>query len=83
MVCGGQTSRFEVAQELLKCTNMTQSIKLTSVNSSFFEKEYFAERPLSERLVNKKLDLRNLNSMQNWKKSLAEYIKNYYEGYLD
>lgn len=83
MVCGGQTSRFEVAQELLKCTNMTQTIKLTSVNSSFFEKEYFAERPLSERLDNKKLDLRNLNSMQNWKDSLAEYIKNYYQGYLD
>jgi dTDP-4-dehydrorhamnose reductase len=83
MVCGGQTSRLEVAQELVKILNIDHKIKLTSVDSDYFKKEYFAERPPCERLVNKKLELRGLNVMRDWKISLKEYIDNYYKNYLD
>lgn len=83
MVCGGETSRLEVTTELLKILKLTEKIKLNVVTSEYYKREYFAPRPPSERLVNKKLDLRNLNLMRNWKESLKEYIEEYYTGYLD
>jgi dTDP-4-dehydrorhamnose reductase len=83
MVCGGETSRLEVAQELLKILGLENKVKINIVTSEYFKETYFAERPPSERLVNKKLDLRGLNLMRNWKDALKEYITNYYRGYLD
>jgi len=83
MVCGGSTGRFEVAQELINVLNMTNEIKVTSVSSDYFSKTYFAMRPASERLVNKKLDLRKSNIMRDWKICLKEYIDEYYKDYLD
>jgi dTDP-4-dehydrorhamnose reductase len=83
MVCGGQTSRLEVAQELLKILKLTDTVKLTSVASDYFSAVYFAERPPCERLLNRKLNIRNLNLMQDWKVALEEYISKYYKGYLD
>jgi dTDP-4-dehydrorhamnose reductase len=83
MVCGGQTSRFEVAQELLKILRLTDTVKLNSVGSDYFSKIYFAERPPCERLLNRKLNIRNINLMHDWKVALEEYITNYYKGYLD
>ena len=83
MVCGGQTSRYEVTEELLKILNLHDKIKLTPVKSDYFKEIYFAERPACERLVNAKLNLRNLNLMQDWKIALKEYISHYYQGYLD
>lgn len=83
MVCDGQTSRFEVAEELLNILSKQDSIKLTPVTSDFFKDIYFATRPISERLVNRKLNIRNLNLMRNWKDALNEYISNYYNSYLD
>jgi dTDP-4-dehydrorhamnose reductase len=74
MVCGGQTSRQEVAHELLRLLNRENDIKITEVDSSFFSKEYFAARPASERLINKKLNLRNANLMKDWKFALKEYV---------
>jgi dTDP-4-dehydrorhamnose reductase len=82
MVCGGQTSRYEVAKELLSILGLEKTIKITAVKSAYFKEEYFAERPPSERLVNKKLDLRGLNKMRDWRIALAEYISNYYGQYL-
>lgn len=82
-VCGGQTSRLEVAEELLRLLGKEQEIKLTPVNSDYFKEEYFAERPASERLINKKLQLRNVSEMRDWKTSLKEYIEDYYNGYLE
>lgn len=83
MVCGGQTSRFEVTEELLKILNLHDKIKLTPVKSDYFKAIYFAERPACERLVNAKLTMRNLNLMRDWKIALKEYISKYYQGYLD
>ena len=83
MVCGGITGRFEVAQELVKLLGKENEIKITSVDSDFWAKEYFSQRPPSERLLNTKLNLRQLNIMRDWKVCLKEYLDNYYQGYLD
>jgi dTDP-4-dehydrorhamnose reductase len=83
LVCGGETSRLEVTNELLKLLKLENTVKVNSVKSDHFKDIYFAERPPNERLVNKKLNLRNINIMQDWKIALKEYIKNYYSGYLD
>jgi dTDP-4-dehydrorhamnose reductase len=83
MVCGGQTSRLEVAGELLNLLGLAGTIKITSVKSDYFKDVYFAERPPCERLVNRKLDLRQLNVMQEWRAALKQYIDQYYKGFLD
>ena len=82
MVCDGQTSRKEVAEELLRLLFKEKEIKITEVSSDFFKKEYFAQRPPCERLVNKKLDLRGLNIMRDWKVALKEYLDDYYKDFL-
>jgi dTDP-4-dehydrorhamnose reductase len=81
-VCGGQTSRLEVAKELLKIIGKEIDIKINVVSSEYFAEEYFADRPDSERLLTTKLQLRGVSEMRDWKISLKEYIDNYYKGYL-
>ncbi len=82
MVCGGQTSRLDVAIELLKVLNLESRVKITPVKSDHFKDIYFAERPPNERLDNRKLRIRDLNLMRDWRVSLKEYIKDYYANYL-
>jgi dTDP-4-dehydrorhamnose reductase len=82
MVCSGQTSRYEVAEELLHILGQEEIIGLIPVSSDYFKNDYFAERPVSERLVNRKLTLRNVNLMRDWKVALREYLARYYRGYL-
>jgi dTDP-4-dehydrorhamnose reductase len=82
MVCDGETSRLDVAKEMLRILNMDNDIKIHEVSSDYFKKEYFAKRPSSERLLNKKLNLRNLNIMRDWRVALKEYMKEYYSNYL-
>ena len=81
-VCGGNGSRFDVAVEFLRLLGLSDTIKITNVTSDYFNKEYFAPRPYSERLINLKLTARKINYMKNWKECLAEYsqifIKDYY-----
>lgn len=81
MVCQGVTSRFEVASRILDILNLKDKISLTAVSSSYFSKEYFAPRPLSERLLTKKLDYRNANIMRPWEIALEEYITNNFQDY--
>ena len=82
MVCGGITGRYEVANELISILDLQSSILVTPVTSDYWKKEYFADRPASERLIDKKLNLRNVNIMRDWKVCLKEYIDNYYQDYL-
>jgi len=82
MVCGGQTSRKEVASVLLELMGLDKHVKQTLVKSEYFSKEYFAERPPNERLINRKLDLKKVNIMRDWRVALKEYLDNYYKGYL-
>ncbi len=82
MVCGGITGRLEVAQELVKQLGLSGEVKVTAVSSDHFKEIYFSARPPSERLIDKKLDLRGANIMRDWKVCLEEYLDNYYKGYL-
>ena len=82
LVCKGTTSRLEVAKEILKMLGLRDTIKITEVSSDYFKEEYFADRPLSEQLVSKKLELRNLFTMRHWKIALNEYLNDYYREYL-
>jgi len=82
MVCEGNTSRVEVAREIIRIVRLEDTVKIIEVGSDYFKKEYFAERPPSERLINRRLDLRKLNSMRHWKVGLKEYLGLYYKDYL-
>ena len=82
MVCEGITGRLEVAKELIKILKLEKEIKIIPVSSDYFKKTYFADRPASERLIDKKLALRNLSTMRDWKICLEEYVSNYYKNYL-
>ena len=82
LVCNGQTSRREVAEELLKVLGLSDKVTINDVSSEFFKDVYFAQRPPSERLVNKKLELRNANIMQDWRIALRQYIDLYFSDYL-
>lgn len=82
MVCGGQTSRLEVTEELLNILGLKDKIKLNVVTSDYFKDVYFAERPPCERLDNRKLNIRGANLMRDWKVALQEYINDYYQDYL-
>ena len=82
MVCEGLTGRMEVTQELLRILNLENKIEIIPVTSGYWEKEYFATRPDSERLINAKLNARDMNIMRDWKVCLKEYISNYYANFL-
>lgn len=82
MVCAGQTSRLEVTAEILSVLGLSQEIEIKSVTSDFFKEEYFAARPVSERLINTKLGIRNLDLMRDWKLCIKEYLNTRYSNYL-
>ncbi len=77
LVCEGLTSRMDVTRAIIKYFNLESKIQIKEVDSSFFSKEYFAPRPYSERLINYKLSLRDLNKMNSWEKSLKQYLSSY------
>ncbi|MBL7757217.1 MAG: NAD(P)-dependent oxidoreductase [Chitinophagaceae bacterium] len=82
LVCKGQTSRMEVAEELVKVLGLADQVKLNSVSSDYFKDTYHAPRPACERLVNKKLDIRGINVMRDWRIALQDYIDTYFKDYL-
>lgn len=75
MVCGGLTGRLEVATEMVRLLGLQDVVKVTPVHSDHFKTEFFAPRPPNERLLNRKLDLRGLNGMRDWKIALADYLE--------
>lgn len=81
-VCGGQTSRLEVAEEVIRLLNLQGTVRITPVSSEHFKSVYYAERPPSERLATRKLDLRGVNDMRDWRTALREYLEAYYRDYL-
>ena len=81
-VCGGQTSRIDVAKELIKLLKKEQEIEIKPVSSDHFKHIYFADRPASERLLTEKLNLRNANKMTDWQPALRAYIDEHYRNYL-
>lgn len=82
MVCEGVTSRLEVAHELVRVLGLAERVRINEVGSDFFKAEFFAPRPDSERLVNRKLSLRHMNRMRDWQSALREYVESAYSSYL-
>jgi dTDP-4-dehydrorhamnose reductase len=82
MVCEGVTSRLEVAHELVDAIGMKDRVRINEVDSDFFKAEFFAPRPDSERLLNRKLTLRNMNRMRDWRVALRDYVGSAYSHYL-
>ena len=83
MACKGKTSRVEVACELINLLRLNGSVKISEVSSDYFQKEYFAPRPASERLINARLQKESLDVMKGWKTSLSEYISESYSDYIN
>ena len=77
MVCTGDVSRYDVAKYFIECMGLTGKVRINKVGSSFFEKEYFAPRPKSEKLVNYLLNINSMNYMRDWEICLREYSKNF------
>ncbi|WDF54000.1 SDR family oxidoreductase [Mucilaginibacter sp. KACC 22063] len=82
LVCKGETSRREVAEEIVSILGLQSEVTIHEVSSDYFKETYFAPRPPSERLINKKLELRNINVMRDWRIALRDYINDYYSDYL-
>lgn len=82
MVCEGVTSRLEVAEQLVIELGIADQVKVNPVSSDFFKAEFFAPRPDSERLINRKLHLRGLNTMSDWRIALKAYLDRDYRDYL-
>ena len=82
MDCEGVTSRLEVAHELVETIGMKDRVRINEVDSDFFKAEFFAPRPDSERLLNRKLTLRNMNRMRDWRVALRDYVGSAYSHYL-
>lgn len=76
MVSQGEASRYDTAIAIKEYLN--SNIKITKVNSDYFNKEYFAPRPYSEKLIDEKLNQLDRNYMRNWKVCLNEYLKEYF-----
>jgi dTDP-4-dehydrorhamnose reductase len=76
-VCGGDCSRYDVAVEFVRLLGLEDEIKVTKVSSDHFKTEYFAPRPPSEKLVNFKLDRRNINFMPDWHDALRDYAERF------
>ncbi|MBI5391754.1 NAD(P)-dependent oxidoreductase [Candidatus Woesearchaeota archaeon] len=79
MVSGGGATRYDVAAEILKILKLDSTIQLvpttTDKTSTFFSQTYTAPRPRSEQLLNLRLNHRDLNTMQDWRVALREYIE--------
>lgn len=72
--CQGGASRFDIAKAILDIKGLNGTVILNKVDSAHFMKEYFAPRPGSEKLVNLKLKMRDLDINRDWKECLQEYL---------
>ena len=78
MVCDGSCSRYDVAVKFIDLLGLKNEIKITKVDSDYFKNEYFAPRPMSEKLINLKLNRKNINYMRHWEDCLTDYVKECY-----
>lgn len=73
MVCEGSGSRLDVAQAIVDFLGADAQVK--AVDSSFFSDRYFAPRPVSEIMVNARLDALGIRTMRPWREALREYLE--------
>lgn len=69
----GDASRLCVANEILKIMGLAGTTRIVGVKSAHFQDHYFAPRPESERLINRKLEALGLQ-MRDWRLALREYL---------
>lgn len=74
-VCEGSASRVDIAREIIRL--LKKGTYLNSVSSDYFV-DYFVKRPVSEQLLNRNLEMRNIHTMRHWKVALKEYIDGRY-----
>ena len=82
LVCKEQTSRLEVAYELINILGIKDQVNIIEVSSNHFKDVYYAERPPCESLICKKLESMNMYTMQDWKTALREYLDSYFSEFL-
>jgi dTDP-4-dehydrorhamnose reductase len=75
MVSLGEASRYDTALEINNFLNL--NLTINKVDSNYFSKDYFANRPHSEKLINKALNDLDRNYMRDWKVCLHEYLNEY------
>lgn len=80
-VCKGDCNRFDVAEEFVRLLGLSNKIKITRISSDqlaqYLKEDFSAPRPYSEKLINLKLESRNLNFMRHWKECLEEYSQEF------
>lgn len=72
-VGNGECNRFDVATKIVE--NLKLNVTVIPCNSDYYINEYFANRPKSEILLNKKLIDLGLNLMNTWDEDLKNYCK--------
>jgi dTDP-4-dehydrorhamnose reductase len=77
MVSQGEASRYETAIAINEYLNL--GLTINKVDSNYFNTEYFAPRPYSEKLINKALIDLDKNYMRNWKVCLYEYLNEFFK----
>ena len=76
-VGGGDGSRYDVAVEFVRLLGLEGRVRVVRVGSEEFAREYFAPRPRSECLVNRKLNELGRNVMRDWRVCLSEYAQEF------
>lgn len=72
MVCHGEGTRYDVAKEI--CAILGYDVDVVPVTSERFDEEYFAPRPKSESLGNRRLARIGLDLMRDWREALRDYL---------
>jgi dTDP-4-dehydrorhamnose reductase len=83
-VCGGFSSRYDVAKEIVKSLGYDKMVRVIPVTSDYFSGNFTSNRPVSENLVNERLDRENRNLMRPWKQALRDYLsRDYAYAYME
>lgn len=77
MVSNGSCTRYDVAKAIFEILGISD-VDVVPVTGSYFNKNYFAPRPVNEVIENKKLNDLNMNPMRDWKEALEDYLLNFY-----
>ena len=74
MVCRGAGTRYEVAKEIVRICNYSDTVEVRGVDSTHFATEFWVPRPDCEMLRNGGLEGLGINLMREWPVAIAEYI---------
>lgn len=73
-VCEGGGSRLDVAKLIVETLKLEKKVKIKIVGSDYFQSDYFAPRPASEKLINSKLAEMKIFLTRDWRDCLREYL---------